>query len=348
MNIVVRGANWIGDAVMSVPALRALRRLFPSDRITLHTRSWATGIFRNADFIDEILVFDKPESSLKEVVDQSRALREREFEMALLLPNSFASALTARFAGIPKRFGYSRDARRIFLTDPVPVPAWKNEKHQVFYYLNLISAVENALLGTDSVAELEPDASLPVSKARRAEARELLESNGVDLKRRSVGLGVGSANSNAKRWPAARYAELTDRLQREVGANVILMGSPDELEVSHDVYSKCRIKPIVLTGMTDIDAATAVLSELDLVVSNDMGLAHISASVGTSTKVIFGPTDPLVTRPFGPRAEVIREPVECSPCMLRVCPIDHRCMTRISVDRVFSIASAELAGNPHI
>jgi heptosyltransferase-2 len=250
--------------------------------------------------------------------------------------------LTARFGTVPRRFGYSRDARRILLTDPVAVPGWKNERHQVFYYLNLIAAVEKELLNTDTVMQQEPDLTLPVSSSRREHARNILVENGADLSRPTIALGVGSANSLAKRWPAANYARLGDIIQRELKANVVLMGSNDELEVSHEVYSAARIKPIVLAGITDLDEATAILSESDLLISNDMGIAHVAPAVGTRTLVLFGPTDPETTRPYSDLAEVIRHPVECSPCMLRKCPIDHRCMTRISVEEVFERARTAL------
>ncbi len=334
MKIVVRGTNWVGDAVMTIPALRALRGLFPDSNITLHTRSWAEGVFKDADFIDELLVYKKSESTLKDVIEQSRALREKRFDLAILFPNSFAAALTARFGGVPRRFGYSRDARRIFLTDPIAMPDWHGKRHEVFYYLNLIAAVENEILGTDDVIDAEPSITLPVSEARRSDARKILEENGVNLAKKTVALGVGSANSRAKRWPAENYSRLGDLLQRELNSNVVLIGSNDDLEVSHKVYELSRFKPIVLTGLTDLGEATAILSEADLLVSNDMGLAHVSAAVGTKTLVIFGPTDPETTRPYSPASEVIRHRVECSPCMLRDCPIDHRCMTWITVEEV--------------
>lgn len=343
MKIVVRGTNWIGDAVMTIPAMLELRRIFSGAEITLHTRSWAKGLFQDADFIDEIIAFEKSESNLADVLGQARVLKGKQFDAAILFPNSFASALTVRFAGIPKRFGYSKDARRFFLSEPVAVPKWKNTRHEVYYYLNLVSEVERNMLGTDTVSKREPQMALNVSERRRSRAREILAENGVDLSKRTVALGVGSANSRAKRWEAESYARLNDMLQRDLEANVILIGSKDELDVSYDVFKMSDTKPIVLTGMTNLDEATAILSEIDLLISNDMGPAHIAPAVGTDTIVIFGPTNPATTRPFSDKAEIIRKEVECSPCMLRDCPIDHRCMTRISVEEVFERANEKLS-----
>ena len=163
MKIVVRGTNWIGDAVMSIPALRALRDIFPDARITLHTRSWAEGIFRDVDFIDEILTFEPAVSKFRTALLQSKVLKERNFDLAVLFPNSFGSAHAVKMAGIPKRFGYAKDGRKILLTNPVRIPEWKNKKHEAFYYLNLVAEVENDYFGTRRVSENEANVVLKIS-----------------------------------------------------------------------------------------------------------------------------------------------------------------------------------------
>lgn len=343
MKILVRGTNWIGDAVMAIPALRQLRRIFPEAEITLHTRSWAEGIFRDADFIDEILTFDKTNSKIKDALSQARSLREKKFDIAVLLPNSFESALIAKLAGIPKRFGYAKDGRSLLLSTAVPVPEWKNHCHEIFYYLNLIAALENEALGTKTLLEQAPALDLNVSEERKTEARQLFISQGLDPAKKTIALGVGSTNSRAKRWPAENYAALNDLLQGDLRANVILIGGADELDVSQEVYDRSTKKPLILTGQTDLAEAVAVLSEIDMLISNDMGLAHIAPAAGTKTIVIFGPTNPETTRPFSENASIIRRTdVECSPCMLRDCPIDHRCMTWITPDEVFEKAKSLL------
>ena len=345
MKIVVRGANWIGDSVMSVPALRALRQLFPDDEIALHTRSWAEGIFRDADFIDRILTYERPESSLKEVMGQARALKNERFDLAIIFPNSFASALTARFAGIPRRFGFSKEGRRLVLTDPVPIPEWKSTRHEAYYYLELVRAVENGVLGTDSSARYETTTDLPVSDVRQADTRDFLTRKGVDLSRPIVALGPGSTNSMAKRWPYERFATVADLLHKEKAANIILLGGPDDVEVAAKISAMSRASLLDLTAKTSLGDAADILSVCDLMISNDMGLAHLAPAVGTATLVIFGPTNPVTTRPFSELAEVLRVEVECSPCMLRECPIDHRCMERVTVEQVFSAAVSKLESN---
>ncbi len=342
MKILVRGTNWIGDAVMSIPALRELRRIFPDAQITLHTRSWADGLFRDASFLDEIVTFDKHRWKIKDVYDNSQFLRDDGYDLAVLMPNSFESALTSFLTRIPRRIGYNKDVRGLLLTDPIAVPEWKNRKHEIFYYLNLVAETERRILGRDTVSQSIPDMSLEISDYRKAEVREKLAGFGINPEKMTIALGVGSTNSLAKRWPAERYAKLNDLLQLNLGVNVILMGSKDETDVSENVKNLSAKPSINLTGKTDLAEAVAILSVVDLLISNDMGLAHVAPAVGTQTIAIFGPTNPETTRPFSDNAEIIRKVVECSPCMLRDCPIDHRCMTRISVDEVFEMAVKKL------
>jgi heptosyltransferase-2 len=293
-----------------------------------------------------MITYDRPESNYAEVVGQARALRGFKFDLAVIFPNSFASALTARFAGIPRRFGYSKEGRKVVLTDAVTIPEWKSKRHEVYYYLALVEAIERSLLGTAQSSNLEVDTSLPISDERKAEARELLSRRGIDLARPTVALGPGSTNSRAKRWPHQRFAGVANKLRQELGANAILLGGPDDTGVAGEVTREMTYVPLDLTGKTSLGDAAAILSVCDLMVSNDMGLAHLAPAVGTQTIVVFGPTNPVTTRPFSPLAEVIRrDDVECSPCMLRDCPIDHRCMEWISAEHVAEIAISKLESN---
>ena len=328
---------------MSIAALRELRRIFPDSHISLHTRDWAEGLFRDADFIDDLVTFEKNRWKIKDVYDNSQFLRNDGYELAILFPNSFESAVTTFFSRIPRRIGYNKDVRGLLLTDPIAVPEWKDRKHEVFYYLNLIAEVERRMLGRDTVSQAIPNTDLNISDERKTEARRKLSEFGVDLNKKIVALGVGSTNSRAKRWPAERYANLNDKLQNDLDGNVILIGVESEKDVSGTVMQLSNRQPIDLTGKTDLAEAVALLSVIDLLISNDMGLAHVAPAVGTSTIAIFGPTNDETTRPYSSNAEVIRKDVDCAPCMLRDCPIDHRCMTRISVDEVFEAAQRRLA-----
>lgn len=339
--IIVRGTNWVGDAMMTLPALRELRRLFPDAHITLATRSGAKGLFKDAEFVDELQVHEG--RGLLSFFRQVRACRQGRFDLAVLLTNSFESALVVALARIPVRVGYSADGRARLLTHPIDLPEWRSTKHEVFYYLKIVAGIEWVFTRQQSFLDVQPNASLEVSAARQDEARNLLQRHGVTEDRPLIALCPGSINSRAKRWPAENYAVLADRCVDTLNAQILLLGSKDELEVSKQVANRMHNRPIVLTGQTDISEVVAVLSIADLLVTNDTGPAHIAAALGRSTLVIFGPTNPLTTRPFSPFAEIIRHPPDCAPCMLRDCPIDHRCMTAITPDEVFSHAQALLA-----
>jgi heptosyltransferase-2 len=346
--VVVRGANWVGDAVMTVPALRELRRVLPHAHITLATRAWARDIFDGADFVDDLLLIEEPARGVRSFFRQVRQWRARRFDLAVLLPNSMESALVAFAARVPARFGYATESRGEFLTHTLDTPAWRTTRHEVFYYLNIIAELERALDAaprTDEAVSLEesaPQFTLEVSDARKADALALLASRGVDLARTLVALCPGSTNSRAKRWHAESYAALADRLIEEAGATVVLIGAREELDVTNEVVSQMRREAVVLTGETSLAETTAVLSLMNLLVTNDTGPAHLASALGRPTLVIFGPTNPLTTRPFSPTAEIVRRPPDCAPCMLRDCPIDHRCMTAITADEVFARALALL------
>ena len=343
MKILIRGANWIGDSIMSIPAMRKLRRIFPDSNISLHTRALTEGLFQNASFLDDIISFEKRRWPVADIYDNSTFLRDGDFDLAVLFPNSFESALTTFLSRIPNRIGYNKDARGLLLTHPVAVPEWKNRRHEVFYYLNLVDEVERKVLGRSSPETVLPDISLDVSELRRNEALDMLVKAGIDQKKKTVLLGVGSTNSNAKRWPAERFARLADKLQKEMGANVILVGSKGDHEAAVSVLRKADLPPLNIVGATTVAEAAAVISVADLLISNDMGLAHIAPAVGTRSITIFGPTNVVTTGPFSPIATVLRHDVPCSPCMLRKCPIDHRCMTGISPETVFQFATTILS-----
>ena len=341
--ILVRSPNWLGDAAMAVPALRELSRIFPDAAITLTTNPGVEGLFEDADFIDHILPLEKRTSRIKQTMEQADRLMHEDFDLAVILPNSFESALSVRMAKIPRRIGYNKDLRGLLLTDPVAVPEWKNRRHEVFYYLNLVAEAERRYLGRSTVGETEPDTALCVSADRQEAARQTLRAAGADLSKPVIALGAGSTNSMAKRWGSARFADLNDRLCNELNAETFLVGAASETDVTQEVVRLSGSKPIDLAGKTTVAEAAALLSVAELLVANDMGLSHAAPAVGTPTITIFGPTNPITTRPYSVNAVVIRNEVECSPCMLRECPIDHRCMTGVTVEHVMMVCHRMLS-----
>jgi heptosyltransferase-2 len=340
--VVVRGANWVGDAAMTVPALRELRRVLPGAHVTLATRPWAEALFAGAEFVDEVVAVSESKSSARAVWEDAREWRARRFDLAVLFPNSFAPALSARLARVPFRVGYATQGRGALLTHPLPVPEWRNKRHEVFYYLNVVAGLERLFRGSSEIETREPDSSLAVNKDVRREAIALLRASGLTDARPLVALCPGSTNSRAKRWPVERFAALADMLAERAGAQVFLIGAREELDISEEVSHSARTRPNVLTGRTNLAQTAALLSAADLLVTNDTGPAHVAAAVGCPVVVIFGPTNPETTRPFSTLAEVVRKPPECAPCMLRDCPIDHRCMTAITAEDVFERAAHAL------
>jgi heptosyltransferase-2 len=334
--VVVRAPNWVGDAVIAVPALRELRRVLPEAQITLVSRPGAADIFIDADFVDEVLVYDR--AGLASTWNQIREWRRKKFDLALLFQNAFEAATIALLSGASVRMGYDTDRRGVLLTHSLPSPSWKNERHESFYYLNIVAELERLLTGRTRTETTEPQFDLRVSEDRKRKALGFLREHGARIGAPLTVLCPGSINSRAKRWPAERYAELADRLAQS-GADVALIGSPGELGVSQEVCKHAQRQPIVLTGKTTVEEATAIISIADVLITNDTGPAHIGAALHTPTLVIFGPTNPLTTFPFSASAEIIRRAPDCAPCMLRDCPIDHRCMTAITPEDVFERAS---------
>lgn len=333
-SIVVRAPNWVGDAVMSVAALREVRRLFPNSHVTVVSKPGTADVFAGSDYIDDVLVYER--SSLKSFFDQVQVWKQRGFDLALLFQNAFEAAAISFIARVPLRVGYATERRALLLSHAVSVPQWKSERHEIFYYVNLVAELEKLLRGSSQPSS-SPDFGISVSDNQKRQARTLVLERGAEPARPLVLLCPGSVNSRAKRWPAERYAELADQFA-DTGATVALIGAPGELDVSQTVAALTRRPPLVLTGQTSVSEVIALVSIADILITNDTGPAHIGAAAGTPTLVIFGPTNPLTTSPFGPAGEIIRQPPECAPCMLRDCPIDHRCMTAIAPEQVFDRA----------
>jgi heptosyltransferase-2 len=332
VKILVRSTNWVGDAVMSIPALEAIRARWPEAEIVILARSWVADLYRGQSFADRLLVFDPERRGL------APELRRERFDCAVLLQNAFAAAWLAWRAGIPQRIGYARDARSLLLTRPIPVPrAGEAPAHEMYYYLELLRragwidhlpTVEEIRLRVASTAVEGAEAQLRDAGARPGKAR--------------VAIAPGAAYGSAKCWSLERFAALADRLIADFGADVILFGTAAEREVAEQIASRMRHRPVNLVGQTPIGELPALFASCQLFVGNDSGAMHVAAAVGLPVVAIFGSTDPEGTAPVTPRRTLVRHAVSCSPCMLRECPVDHRCMMRIEVDAVLAAASGWL------
>ena len=370
--ILVRVPNWVGDAVMAQPALRELRRIFRDSHITIAARPWVAGLLEGESLADNLIALRDSRRVVNRAfrfIGDARRLRHERFDYVVLFPNSFGSALAARIGGAKQIAGYATDGRRALLDIAVSFEPDYKTLHQVRYYLTIASQIETRLTGASRVDFELCEPRLHVSEENKQQARVLIEQTTAEqvtgdlpaafapeLKDSPnvtaptghrppaaghlpiVAINPGATNSTAKRWPAERFAEVADRLNRESGYQTVIVGTEGDREVAETVADAMRTPAIVLAGKTSIAELKGVLSCAQLVVSNDTGAAHVSAALGVPTVVVFGPTEHIATRPLSTRAAVVRHDVECSPCMLRECPIDHRCMTGVQAEDVLRSA----------
>ena len=317
--LVIRLPNWLGDAVMALPAIAAVREAFPRSHLAFAVLGSIAPVFqeRTAASPQQILQIDRS--------NERDILSAGEFDAILLLTNSFRTAWTARLARIPERWGYGTGVRAPLLTRAVSRP--RQEVHQVHYYLSLVRGL--GLRVDDDVPRIH------VTERSRGRAHRLLEQHGVRPGEPIVGFAPGAAYGHAKRWPTDRVAQVVGRLTAE-GVRCVLVGAPADRAAGREIESHLPAGTTVanLIGRTDLQQLIGLLDACAAFVSNDSGAMHLAAAVGTPVTGLFGPTKAHVTAPLGGH-DILRHDVFCSPCMLRECPIDHRCMKRISVDEVY-------------
>jgi heptosyltransferase-2 len=329
-NILVRATNWVGDAVMSLPALRALRERFPQARIAILAKPWVADLYRREHVCDSLIPYTA--GTWREKFAAARELRLGHFDTAILLQNAFEAAAIAYLAGIPERIGYARDGRSFLLTHSIPVPrGGEIPRHERFYYLELLRRA--GLLD-----------ALPASDSIRLEAASLARAAGQDrfralgLSEIVIGLSPGAAYGAAKRWLPERFAEAANRVAIEQNASVAIFGSASERALCQSVAAAITVPVKNLAGETTLAEFIDLAAACRVYLTNDSGAMHIASALGVPTVAVFGATDDQTTGPSGPLARIVREPVDCSPCLKRECPIDHRCMTRVSAARVAETA----------
>ncbi|MGA9771147.1 MAG: lipopolysaccharide heptosyltransferase II [Blastocatellia bacterium] len=344
MKVMIRVPNWVGDAVMAVPALRELRRIFAGSHITLVARPWVAGLFDGEALADDLISVREVGNiaqKAKHFMSDTRRLRRERFDLAILFPNSFGAALMARLGRSRKVAGYARDGRRALLDYAIAFEKNFKALHQVRYYLNIAAGIERTLTGASSVEMETAQPVLRVAQEQKEKLRQMLEESGIERSARIVAINPGATNSRAKQWLAPRFAQTADQLSERDGFQAIIIGAAGDRETANEVAQHMRTRAVVLAGRTSITELKAALACSSLVLSNDTGTAHVSAALRVPTVVVFGPTEHISTRPLSSVAVVVRHPVECSPCMLRECPIDHRCMTGVKVSDVY-LAAQEL------
>lgn len=340
--ILVRSTNWIGDAVMTTPAVRTIRENFPESEITMLVHPWVSDVFRYSPRVDRLFLYEKKgvHRGPKGMLRLAAELREEHFDCAFLLQNAFEAALITKVAGIPVRAGYTTDARGLLLTHGVPREQELIGRHQVHYYQRMLLGLGLKLAPT--VLELY------IPGFQIEAAHEMLAQRIGPVARRAplIGFNPGAAFGPAKRWPAEKFAQLAELIGRDSEARILIFGSAADSVTAAaimDRAGKVADRLIDCTGATSLIEAMALIGECDVFVSNDSGLMHVAAALHTPLIAVFGSTDHIATGPFSDNAIVIRKPLSCSPCKKTDCPEKHlQCMQMITAAEVYAAVTQAL------
>lgn len=331
--ILIRSTNWVGDSILTTPAVRAIRKNFPHSEITVLAKPWVVPVFEENPHVDRIMVYD-PHDRHKGWLGKWRLvqeIRKQRFDLVILFQNALEAAIIAFFSHIAIRIGYNTDKRSMFLTHSVPVALdakFKNV-HETDYYLGILTPFGLTPDGTEL--------TLKISESNRKAAAHLLAHRGIGESDRIVGINPGATYGSAKRWFPERYAALADTIQDQYGAHILIFGAPGEKDIGETVTQSMRGSAVNLCGRTTLGEAVALINRCHLFVTNDSGLMHIAAALDIPLIALFGPTNPHTTGPRGTKSKIVRIPVPCSPCLQPECPIDHRCMKEIDAAMVFEV-----------
>ena len=330
--ILVRTPNWVGDAVISLPALEALHGRFPNAEIVLAAKPWVSDVYRNHPAVSRQMIFDPQgeHQGIRGFLRYVRALREESFDGAILFQNAFHAAWMAWAARIPVRLGYARDGRGFLLTHPIEVPPAAVYGHQVNYYLHLLFRA-----GLLSRLDPAPAIHLQLAAEESLWAAKYLEALGLTGPRFLLGLNPGGFHGPARRWLSERYAALADRLIGSLHADVLIFDDRGEISLAEEIARLMKHTPIIVESQVTLRQLMSLLGACRLVVSNDSGPMHLADALGVPVVCITGSTDERATGPLGLHARVARHRVPCSPCWLSVCPIDFRCMRGVTVEAAY-------------
>lgn len=325
---------------MTTPAIRAVRKNFPRASITILAKPWVIPVYQQNPHIDEVMPYDAAarHKGTLGLIRLARDLKHKNFDLAILFQNAFEAALLTFAARIPRRLGFATDGRTPLLTDRFYNYRELKKGHLIDYYLGIINGV-----GLDSDGR---DLELFISDDEQVQARAFLGEVGVTPGELLAGLNPGATFGTAKRWLPERFAELSRRLYEEQGIRSLLFGGPGEVQLGHRIATQSGGSAVNLCGRTNLREAMVLIDRCRFFITNDSGLMHVAAALNKPQLAIIGPTDFIATGPSNPHSRIVRVPGACdlSPCLKVDCPIDHRCMTRISVELVLEELQALLPG----
>lgn len=331
---MVRTANWVGDAVMTLPAMAAIRETYPEAHIVVVANPLVAQLLENHPACDEIILFNKQteHAGILGMLRFATTLRRHKFDCAVLFQYAIEAALMSFLAGIPRRVGFTTDGRRFLLTHPVPFTEFEKTIHQTDAFLHIVN-------------------HYGIQASRKVQALELLDNERQWAKGQLpegpvVVINPGAAYGAAKRWYPERFAAVGDLLAKEYGMTAVLTGGPGEIEIGQDIASAMQSPVLNFVGKTSVRQMMSLIDAASLMITNDSGPMHVAAAFTVPIVAVFGPTNHATTSPFTDNYRIVRNNVECSPCMLRECPIDHRCMDRVSVDDVMTAVRSFLLEIP--
>ncbi|WDP89418.1 MAG: lipopolysaccharide heptosyltransferase II [Desulfobacter sp.] len=327
--ILIRAANWVGDAIMTTPVIRAVRKNFPQAHIAVLAKPWVVPVYESNPHVDEVMIYENGgrHKMGAGTLRLARDIRRKNFDLAILMQNAFEAALLAFLAGVPERLGYDTDARTLLLNRCIKMDPALKKGHLIDYYIAILT---RAGLRADS-----RDLELHVSAEDRTWAQSLLAEKDLSGSGMPViGINPGATGGTAKRWFPERYAELAGALAEKYNTKVIIFGGASDYDLGEKISAMSQGACVNMAGKTSLARAFALIGACDLFVTNDSGLMHAAAALKVNQVAVIGSTDFIATAPSNPNSIMVREPVHCSPCLKKECPIDHRCMERIGVGRV--------------
>jgi heptosyltransferase-2 len=322
--VLIRSVNWVGDAVMATPAIGVLRECFPRAELTVLANPLVSQLFSPHAWVDRVITFDRNgvHRGLRGRLRLVAEVRKHSFDVAVILPNSFDSALIPWLAGIPARLGKSSDGRGFMLTGRYRPDTAYHSGHEVIYYLDLLRSFSLTGQAATPYLTTTPDED--------REAAAQLAEQGIPTGTYLLGINPGATFGSAKRWYPERFAETARQLAERWAAKIVVFGGPGETDIAGDIEQRLAGECLNLAGRTSLRQLMALIKRCDFLVTNDSGPMHIAAAFGVPLTAIFGPTDDSGTSPYSNKAVIVRKDVDCAPCKLRECPTDHRCMTAVT------------------
>lgn len=327
--ILIRAANWVGDAIMTTPVIRAVRKGFPAARISVLAKPWVIPVYETNPHIDDIIIYRDGHRHKRGwgTFRLANDLKPYRFDMAFLMQNAFEAALISFLARIPIRIGYNTDGRTLLLKPSIRMNPALKKGHLIDYYIGILTGagLENDGRGMD----------LFISETDKTIARTILEQHHIHRDHLVIGINPGATGGTAKRWFPERFADLAKKLAQAYKSKILIFGGPGDEKLGDDINDASGNACVNIAGKTTLGQAFALIDSCNLFITNDSGLMHAAAALGVNQVAVIGSTDHVATSPSNENSRMVRIPLACSPCLKKDCPTDHQCMDRISADMVF-------------